>query len=91
MTKREQASLRAIKNALQRHDITQEERLGLIDALETLRDCYANREIEQTIATEIGTLYKPHFGTDQTPEQEAHNAAIRAAQAIAKRRTEERR
>lgn len=91
MTTREQASLRAIKDALKRHDITQEARQGLIDALETLRDHYATRDIETSIADEIGTLYKTHFGTEQTPEQEAHNAAIRAAQAIARNRSAERR
>ena len=88
MTRTEHASLRAIKDALQDHRLTTEQRTGLTDALETLRDYYAAREVEQTLETLIGDLYKPHFGTEQTPEQEAYNTAIRDALKIIKDRKE---
>lgn len=88
MTRTEHASLRAIKDALQDHRLTTEQRTGLTDALETLRDYYAAREVEQTLETLIGELYKPHFGTDQTPEQAAYNEAIRDVLAIIRDRKE---
>lgn len=88
MTRAEHASLRAIKDALQDHRLTTEQRTGLTDALETLRDYYAAREVEQTLETLIGELYKPHFGTEQTPEQAAYNTAIRDALKIIKERRE---
>lgn len=88
MTRTEHASLRAIKDALQDHRLTTEQRTGLTDALETLRDYYAAREVEQTLETLIGDLYKPHFGTEQTPEQAAYNEAIRDVLAIIRDRKE---
>ena len=88
MTRREHASLRAIKDVLNGRNLTTEQRDGLNDALETLRGYYAERESLQTLQTLVGELYKPHFGTDQTPEQLAYNTAIRDALKIIKDRRE---
>lgn len=88
MTRRELNSLTAIKQALKAHNLTEEARQGLIDALETLRGYYAERESTAALETLIGDLYKPHLGTDQTPEQAAYNTAIRDALKIIKDRRE---
>lgn len=82
MTKREQNALRAIKDALKSHELSQDARQGLIDALQTLRDYFADRENLESVTKRIGNLYKPYFDREPTPEQTAYNTAVRDALGI---------
>lgn len=88
MTRREHESLRAIKEALKAKELKTDARDGLNTALETLRDYYAAKDQQAALEDLIGALYKPHFGTDQTPEQAAYNEAIRDALKIIRDRKE---